>query len=360
MNLQRLEEILNRLPQLTVGIVGDFFLDRYLDLDAGLTEQSLETGLDAYQVVRIRNYPGAGGTVASNLRALGVGQVMPFTVIGADEHGFALRKELVGLGVSCEFILESRERLTPTYTKPLLFETHETAGRELNRLDVKNRTPLPKELESSITGALADNWDRLDALIVADQVEEPDSGVVTGRARELLARLGEHDPSTAILVDSRKRIGEYGNVIIKPNENEARRLLGHEGDDGATIDACELLQLGRQLEARTRRPVCVTRGEKGLCLIHNGEGWQIPAFPVEQPIDIVGAGDSTTAGIVSSLAAGADLTEAGTIGCLVASITIQQVGVTGTASPEAVRERFKEYVGKGLSPGKIETRETIS
>jgi sugar/nucleoside kinase (ribokinase family) len=54
----------------------------------------------------------------------------------------------------------------------------------------------------------------------------------------------------------------------------------------------------------------------------------------------VGAGDSTTAGIVSSLCAGASLEEAGLVGNLVASITIQQIGTTGTASPEQVLERF--------------------
>ena len=47
-----LDQILTRIPTLTVGVLGDLFLDRYLDLDANLTEPSLETGLDAYQVVR--------------------------------------------------------------------------------------------------------------------------------------------------------------------------------------------------------------------------------------------------------------------------------------------------------------------
>ena len=47
-----IEAILQRTPRLTIGVVGDFFLDRYLDLDGSLTEPSLETGLDAYQVAR--------------------------------------------------------------------------------------------------------------------------------------------------------------------------------------------------------------------------------------------------------------------------------------------------------------------
>ena len=52
-----IERILRRLPGLAVGVLGDLFLDRYLDVDAALTEPSLETGLDAYQVTRVRSYP---------------------------------------------------------------------------------------------------------------------------------------------------------------------------------------------------------------------------------------------------------------------------------------------------------------
>src|SRR6266478_648773 len=89
-----IDDILARLPALTIGVVGDLFLDRYLDLDASLTEPSLETGLDAYQVVRVRSSPGAAGTVINNLVALGVGRVCPVAVIGDDGEGYELRQAL--------------------------------------------------------------------------------------------------------------------------------------------------------------------------------------------------------------------------------------------------------------------------
>src|SRR5215813_13534528 len=91
------EQVLSRLPALAVGVLGDLFLDRYLDLDATLTEPSLETGLDAYQVVGVRPYPGAAGTVVNNLVALGVGRVCPVGVIGDDGEGYELRRALAAL-----------------------------------------------------------------------------------------------------------------------------------------------------------------------------------------------------------------------------------------------------------------------
>src|SRR5947209_11362528 len=96
---ERIETILTRLPHLTIGVLGDLFLDRYLDIDGSLTEKSIETGLDAYQVVRVRSSPGALGTIINNLVALGVGRVFPVSVIGDDGEGNELRQALERLKV---------------------------------------------------------------------------------------------------------------------------------------------------------------------------------------------------------------------------------------------------------------------
>src|SRR3954447_22803226 len=89
----RLELFLNTFPRLTLGLVGDLFLDRYLELLPG-EERSIETGLEAYQIARVRNSPGALGTVLNNLAALGVGLLVPVTVIGEDGHGYDLLREV--------------------------------------------------------------------------------------------------------------------------------------------------------------------------------------------------------------------------------------------------------------------------
>src|SRR5262245_41984715 len=113
----RLEEILARIPSLTIGIVGDLFLDRYLDIDAALTERSIETGLDAYQVTGVRSLPGAAGTVINNLVALGVRRVCPVAVIGDDGEGYELRQALTRLGVvDLAKVVVAPDRRTPTYT----------------------------------------------------------------------------------------------------------------------------------------------------------------------------------------------------------------------------------------------------
>ena len=92
---------------------------------------------------------------------------------------------------------------------------------ELNRLDIKNRTPTPEDIEDRIIKLLDEAWPKLDALIVLDQVSEKDCGVVTKRVRDHLAVLGEREPDKFVLADSREQIGEFRNVCVKPNVDEA-------------------------------------------------------------------------------------------------------------------------------------------
>jgi rfaE bifunctional protein kinase chain/domain len=336
LSFSRLEDILARLPGLTLGVVGDLFLDRYLEIDAALNEPSIETGLIAYQVVRVRSSPGAAGTVLNNLVALGVGRVVVMAVIGDDGEGYELRQSLARLSVvETSALLADATRRTPTYTKPLLFEP-DCPGRELNRLDIKNRWPLAASEEASIIRALDEAWKNLDGLLVVDQVSEEDCGVITERVRSHLAEMGQRAPDRLILADSRERIGLFRSVSMKPNRQESLRATGTSSLEAAIGTLAE----------RADRPMFCTCGEEGILLADKkrqpGLLQRIPAYPVAGPTDIVGAGDSTSAGIACALAAGATQIEAAAFGNLVASITIQQIGTTGTASPEQLRQRARE------------------
>jgi bifunctional ADP-heptose synthase (sugar kinase/adenylyltransferase) len=331
---QRLEQILARLPVLRIGVFGDLFLDRYLDIDAALTELSLETGLDAYQVIGVRSYPGAAGTVVNNLSALGVGTIVPIAVIGDDGEGCELWQALEQLrGVELQHVVRLRNPAfrTPTYTKPMLKQPGQ-APRELNRLDIKNRTPLPA-MDSLMLLPLQAAWERLDALIVIDQVSEGDCGVVTRGARDALAGLAQRTPTRFVLADSRERIGEFHQVALKPNDAEVHQQVPDEASpaEGAL-----------RLAARCGRPVFRTLGAGGILVAEPPLTHKVPAYPVNGPIDVVGAGDSANAAIACAMAAGATLVEAAALGNLVASITIQQIGVTGTATPEQVRQRYEQ------------------
>jgi len=322
-----IDQILSALPAKRIGLVGDLFLDRYLDIDADLTEPSVETGLDAYQVVRVRSFPGALGTVINNLAALGVGKILPVAFYGDDGEGYELQQALERMpAIEKGGLYVTPQRRTPTYTKPMLGRAGELP-RELNRLDIKNRTPTPTLTEENILKLVKIHWSRVDAWIVLDQVSEPDCGVITRRVRDRIAELAAGTPDKFVLADSRENVFHFRKVCVKPNEREAAAYPG-----GAAAFARE-----------NGKHVFQTLGEQGIDLFApTGERTHIPAYPVAGPTDIVGAGDSTSAGIACAIMAGATFEQAAEFGNLVASITIQQLGVTGTASPEQVRQRWSE------------------
>jgi bifunctional ADP-heptose synthase (sugar kinase/adenylyltransferase) len=333
------ETILEKLPSLRLGVVGDLFLDRYLDLDASLTEPSIETGLDAYQVAGVRSIPGAAGTIVNNLVALCVGRVEVVSIIGDDGEGYELSRAWNGLpAVDSRRVMKIEDRRTPTYTKPMLMQAG-LPPRELNRLDIKNRTPTPPDGEAFVLQALADIWPRIDALLVLDQVSEANCGVITERVRHGLAKLGQSQPQKLILADSRRHIGQFRSVSAKPNQSECV---------GAILGESAAHNLGdciKDLVKRLERPVFCTCGEEGILVAEPGSGCvplRVPAYRVQGPVDIVGAGDSTSAGIACALAAAATLPQAAAFGNLVASITIQQIGTTGTANPAQVRQRLRD------------------
>ena len=62
MKTTRFQAITARYPALKIAIIGDFCLDRYLEINPARAENSLETGLPVYNVEQVRAQPGGAGT----------------------------------------------------------------------------------------------------------------------------------------------------------------------------------------------------------------------------------------------------------------------------------------------------------
>jgi len=114
----RLAEIIGGFSKARIAVLGDFFLDKYLDVDPVLEEISVETGKPAHQVTGVRCSPGAAGTVVCNLASLGAGRLYAIGYTGDDGERYDLCKQLHPLRCSTEHLHVSRDRNTPTYLKP--------------------------------------------------------------------------------------------------------------------------------------------------------------------------------------------------------------------------------------------------
>ena len=315
-------EILTAIPKLSALVVGDICLDRWCTYDPATSEASRETGIPRVGVVRTEVTPGAGGTVANNLSALGCGSVAVLGAIGDDGFGLELSHALADRGISSKCVCVPSMQ-TFTYTKII---NAETGVEDRPRLDFINTAPLAVDAERQILERLQTAVDSFDAILISDQAETSQGGVVTPAVRDLLAEFALAYPDKVFIADSRARIQHFRKVIVKPNQEEAeaacRKLFGG-------VDYAALL---RHVQAPL---LMVTHGAHGVLLVDEaGERW-VRTQAVTHPVDICGAGDSFLAGTALALAAGAPAAEAAAFGNRVASVTIMKKG-TGTASPQEV------------------------
>jgi len=339
MSSDRLAALVEDFPRLRIAVVGDFFLDKYLDVDPALAEVSLETGKTAHQVTRVRHSPGAAGTVVCNLAALRAGALHAVGFTGDDGESYELRKDLDELGCRTDHLHYDPQRATPTYLKPRNTNDPGLAG-EHERYDTKNRDATPTAVERKIISSLDSLLPQLDALIIADQVEEENCGVVTDDVREALADRAKRHADVVFWADSRCRIRRFRHVIIKPNQFEAVEKDNPLPDD--EVGLAELEEAIRRLRAETGAPIFATRGSDGM-VVSDPELTLVSGVRVEGPTDPTGAGDSATAAAVLALAAGGTLPEAALVGNLAASITVEQLATTGTASPQQLSQRLETW-----------------
>lgn len=316
------EQILWGFTKLSVLVVGDICLDRWCMYDPELSEASRETGIPRIAVVSTEVTPGAGGTVANNLVALGAYRVAVLGVFGDDGFGEELRRALEARNISTEFMVKAR---VPTFTYTKLINV-KTGVEDQPRVDHINPHPLPEETERKILTRLESAARGYDVIIVADQAETDCGGVVTPAMRRMLSDLAMRNPDKVFWADSRKRIEHFRRLVVKPNRQEAdeacMRLFG-------TLD---YQALRKHLEAGL---MIVTQGPEGVVVVEPGRETPVRTHPVENPVDICGAGDSFTAGAAMALSVTGQAVEAARFGNLVASVTIMKKG-TGTASPREV------------------------
>jgi rfaE bifunctional protein kinase chain/domain len=349
---ERLRGILGRICGLQIGVIGDLGLDAFWYADMTRSFMSRETPRFARPVVREIYSPGAGANVAQNLKALGVGQVVVFSVLGDDWRGAILRQEMSRRGIAVEHLIVSEKRNTTAFIRPILMGYK--AQQEDARLDFENAEPLPRVLEEALMDVLTRCLPSLDGLLIADQLDV--NGIITGRVRERLNSLAADEPQKVFVADSRQNIELFRNMVLKPNWVEATQAV-HRGHDPRCASREELFRSGEALSQQTSRAVFITLGEEGVLVCDRQDHHHIPAAPVHPPLDPVGAGDTFSATLGVALAAGATNLEAGMLANLAAAVTVEKLDQTGTASPQEILERHDlALMGAGESTPHDDTR----
>jgi adenosine kinase len=109
--------------------------------------------------------------------------------------------------------------------------------------------------------------------------------------------------------------------IVFANESEIKSLYQTQNFDGAVkaiAQDCDIAVL--------------TRSEKGCVIVANGKTVAVPAHPVEEVVDVTGAGDLFAAGFLYGITNGCDHTAAAKLGGLAAAEVISHVGARPSVS----------------------------
>ncbi len=338
MNKSRLFEILERIKNTNVGVVGDFCLDAYWQLDTSPPELSLETGKPTQAVVKQRYSLGAAGNIVNNLVDIGTGKVYAFGVTSDDLFGRELLLQLKKQHVETSgIIIQNTGWDTSVYAKPYL------GMEEQNRIDFGRFNIISADAERRLIEQIKRNIPNINALIINQQLS---TGIYSSNLVNSLNEIAAKYPEKIFILDSRNRSSEFFNMICKLNASEAARVCGKDHDSSEFISIDELKNYARQIIEQPHKAVFITRGRRGILMYDSQRFTEIPGIQILKKIDPVGAGDTTVSAIAVVLASGGTFEEASIVSNLASSVTIQKLQQTGTASPEELADMWEnaDYV----------------
>jgi len=324
---------LDFLDRVSVLIVGDIMLDRYLWGD--IRRISPEAPVPVVEVDRETHTAGGAANVASNLVALGV-RCELFGVVGNDGGGGELQALLRARNVI--FDPQLARAGTPTITKTRIVAQRQ----QVCRLDRESNFASYSIAETGLLELLAGKAAQYDAVIISDYAKGVITQPVVDTLRRVRARKGnllafDPKPSRPLDLD--------GMDLLTPNRGEAIQLAGlvAPGREGP-----ELNEIAEQVLAR-HHPEClvITLGEQGM-LLRTRQG-VIRHFPtvVRQVADVSGAGDTVIATLTAALAGGLSPEQAVDVANIAAGIVVGKLGTATVTREEIVRGLIAEASSSG-------------
>src|SRR5689334_17637004 len=148
-NRERLEDILSKINEVNIALIGDICLDVYWEADMIKSELARETPHFPLPIVKEWMSPGGGGNAADNMAALLPKSIKVLGVIGRDWRGDALVRKLQEVGINTDSIVVSEKAVTNAYCKPLRKGISHVKYED-PRLDFNNYENLPEEDEARL------------------------------------------------------------------------------------------------------------------------------------------------------------------------------------------------------------------
>lgn len=328
MSIYTTEEIEKRfeaLDRVTVLVIGDFMLDRYI---YGRVDRiSPEAPVPVVNVLQRESRPGGAGNVLLNVHALGA-RAIPLGIAGTDEAGDELLHLFAKEQIDTGHIL--RYDKIPTITK-----TRILAGQhQMLRIDEEDPAGIYPSAEQELTRQMLHllQAEKIDAVLFEDYDKGVISpGLIGATVTEARRR------NIPVCVDPKKKnFSAYkGVTLFKPNLKELREGLGMELPDDAALETADR-ELRRMLE---HTYTLITLSEKGIYFSDATQACRRPSI-VRSVSDVSGAGDSVIAAASCFLATGAPPLLAAELANLAGGIVCEFPGVVPVDKNRLKTEAF--------------------
>lgn len=322
MRQQELIEILDRVHDRRVLVMGDVMLDRFVY--GSVARISPEAPIPVLDVSRSVDSLGGAANVARNVAGIGAGVTL-IGVTGDDAWAADLNAQIA----ACPTI---EARLVVDGSRPTTMKTRYIAdGQQVLRADREVRSALREEIEARLLEEFRAALDQVSVVVLSDYAKGVLSDRVTRAAIDAARAAGK-----PVIVDPKARdLRKYtGATVLTPNRMELQTACGHECGNDEQVERAA----GGFLDAQICAAMVVTRGKDGMSVLAHGHAAVHLRTMARQVFDVSGAGDTAVAAMSLGLAAGADIVSAATLANLAAGIVVGKLGTAVVTSSELIEQ----------------------
>jgi rfaE bifunctional protein kinase chain/domain len=304
---ERAVNLISKFPDITVGVIGDIILDKYLWGD--VERISPEAPVPVVDVKKETVSLGGASNVANNIASLDAKAYM-IGVVGDDENAKIIENLLKSKNIN-PILITDKSR--PTIEKTRII----AVSQQLLRIDREDRSKLSTEIEDKIINEIKNIKDKINVFIVSDYGK----GVITQRIMDFIKSLNK-----PIFVDpkpSNYQLYKH-TTILTPNKKEAYESI--KADKNTDLEF-----VGRKIMSDLElNQLLITLGGEGMALFEGDKILRIPT-KAKKVFDVTGAGDTVISVLALARLAGGTWEESASLANTAAGYVVGEIG-TATVS----------------------------
>ncbi len=313
-------ELLHKIKDLSVLVIGDFMVDKYIE--GSVSRISPEAPVPVLEVKNKKSKLGGAGNVVNNISTLGA-SIKIVGCVGTDADGTWLIQKMSERDIDTSYLRQEKDIQTISKTRLV------SKKQQFLRLDEETVKEVSDEFCDFVVENLDEIFEKVDVLIISDYGK----GTIRKDLAQTLIRYANGHNIISVVDPKGKDYSKYfGATVCTPNMNELRVVTEEKVDT-----EIQILEAGLRLRQATAiKNLMVTRSEKGISLIREDEMKKdFPAIE-KDVIDVTGAGDTVVSVVATCMGVGYTVEESCVIANIAASIVCSKFGAATVSLNELI------------------------